>query len=87
MKTSNTHEYEVFRFNAMERSLRYKDGEDFAAWQATARAKLGELLGLPLEKGACRVELEYEKSTERGTEYRFTVETEPGYLLPCRLPL
>ncbi len=30
--------------------MRYKDGEDFTAWRTEAKAKLAELLGLPLEK-------------------------------------
>ncbi len=83
MRTVNTHEYEVRLFKAADRSARYKDGEDFREWQKKAGAKLTELLGLPLTPGACKVEIEAEKETERGREYRFLVETEPGYTVPC----
>ena len=41
-------------------SLRYQDGEDFSTWQASAKEKLTELLGLPLENCPLDVEIEYE---------------------------
>ena len=85
MKTKNTHEYEVRLFKAAERSMRYDGKEDFAVWQARARAKLAELLMMPEVRGECRADIEYIKEHEDSTEYRFTVETEPDYLNPCHL--
>ena len=31
-------------------AYRYQEGEDFAAWQEKARARLAEVLGLPLTR-------------------------------------
>lgn len=85
MFTIDTHEYEVKLFRAAERSLRYKDGEDFSDWQKRARAKLSELLGLPLGRGAAVVEIEYTTEEADYVEHRFLVETEPGYKIPCHI--
>ena len=38
--------YNLKLIEGINPALRYKEGEDFAAWQAKARAKLVELLGL-----------------------------------------
>ena len=81
-KTMNTHEYEVRLFKSAERSMRYDGSMPFAEWQKMAREKLTELLGLPLVPGECRVDMEYEREREDSVEYRFTVETEPGYAVP-----
>ena len=85
MGTKNTHEYEVKLFNEAERTLRYDGSIPFSEWQKVARAKLTELLGLPLTPGRCEVDVEYIKEEDDYTEYRFTVETEPGYDTPCHL--
>ena len=85
MRTMNTHEYEVRRFRDQPRSMRYDGSIPFAEWQSAARAKLKELLGLPLMRGECRFEVEYEREHEDATEYRFVVETEPGYITPGHL--
>lgn len=85
MRTMNTHEYEVKLFKAAERSMRYDGKMPFGEWQKMARAKLSELLGLPLECGKCAVEIEYERDGGDHVEYRFVVETEPGYIVPCHL--
>lgn len=77
--------YNLELIKQTEPALRYKDGEDFAAWQAEARAKLRELLGLDNMKKAeddCFT-VEYQKETEEYTEYRFTLQSEPGYTVPC----
>lgn len=85
MKNVNTHEYEFKLFREMTPTLRYDGKEDFAEWQKRARAKLTELLGLPLTPGTHGLEIEYKTDGEGYTEYRFTVETEPGYYVPAHL--
>ena len=68
-------------------SMRMAAGEDFAAWQKKARARLNELLGLPLERTEpnFRVEWTNDESPDF-TETRFLFESEPevtviGHLL------
>ena len=85
MKTSNSHNYEYSVFKSIVPSMRYDGKSDFSQWQAAARNKLSELLGLPLVKCDGEVNIEYKKDFSDYTEYRFTVESEPGYLLPCHL--
>ena len=83
--TKNSHEYEYSVFRATVPSMRYDGKEPFATWQARAREKLSELLGLPLKNGACEAIIEYKREEGTHTEYRFLVETEPGYTVPCHL--
>ena len=66
-------------------ALRYDSGTDFATWQGTARTKLAELLGLPNMKKAedDKFTIEYQKGTEEYTEYRFTLQSEEGYVFPA----
>ena len=66
-------------------TLRYDGTADFAAWQKTARAKLAELLGLHNMKKADddKFTVEYRKETESYTEYRFTLQSEEGYVFPA----
>lgn len=67
--------------------LRYAPGEDFAAWQSAARARLNELLGLPLP--ACEPDLRIEWQQDMGdyTETRFLFASEPGVDVLCHLLL
>ncbi len=85
MKNINTHAYEVELFRSMTPTLRYDGKEPFQAWQKRARAKLEELLGLPLIPGNIVMDIEYTEDFDDFTEYRFMVETEPGYHVPCHL--
>ena len=64
--------------------MRYDGKEDFKAWQTRARAKLSELLGMKnLRKSENNnFSLEYVKEEADYTEYRFTLESEPGYVFP-----
>ena len=66
-------------------SLRYDGKEDFCEWQNKARAKLSELLGLDrIEKpDAPEFVVEYKKECDGYTEYRFLVESEEDYFVPC----
>lgn len=83
--TKNSHAYEYSAFLKTEPSMRYDGKEPFADWQARARKKLSELLGLPLASGKCEAAMEYKREQKTHIEYRFTVETEPGYAVPCHL--
>lgn len=65
--------------------MSYQEGENFALWQREAKGKLTELLGLPLESCTPDVETEYTRQLDGFTEYRFTLQTEPGYYVPCHL--
>jgi len=66
-------------------AFRYQETDAFVQWQNAARTKLEELLGLPLESCPLDFELEYQRAGEGFTEYRFTVQTEPSYYVPCHL--
>ena len=83
--TKNSHEYEYSVFRSITPSMRYDGKARFSDWQKRAREKLSELLGLPLPQGACEAVIEYKTEEDTHTEYRFTVETEPGYVVPCHL--
>ena len=75
-------EYEFLQSNAPV--LEYK-GEPLEEWKPKAKAKLEELLGLPFEKCDPLFQLEYKKDRDGFTEYRFTVQTEKGFVVPCHL--
>ena len=81
----NSHLYEYERFCATKPKLAYDASQCFSDWQKSAREKLSELLGLPLEKCDSELKIEYTKEKEDHTEYRFVVQTEPGYYVPCHL--
>ena len=85
MKNSNTHLYELEIVKSTLPSLRYNGECSFLEWQVKAGKKLEELLGLPLKRGATSLEVEYEKRFDDFVEYRFTVESEPSYFVPCHL--
>ena len=65
-------------------SMAYEGGS-LEAWQENARSQLKTLLGLPYEKAAPDVEIEFIKEHETFRETRFTFESEPGYRVPCHL--
>lgn len=70
------------------RALAYREGEDFAAWQARAREKLNELLGLPLEMPVSdEFNIEWEREEQDFREIRFTYASEPGVDVCCHLLL
>lgn len=84
-KCYNSHLYEYKRFCEMKPELAYDASQSFADWQKSAREKLIDLLGLPLKKCESELVTEYIKEKEDCTEYRFIVQTEPGYYVPCHL--
>ena len=81
----NSHEYEYKKFCHTKPHFAYDGLQNFSDWQKNAREKLRDLLGLPLEKCDACLEIEYTKEKDDCTEYRFTVQTEPGYFVPCHL--
>lgn len=73
------------RLNAVPRSMEYRGDEPLEAWQARAREKLADLLGLPYETCDPRFEVEYRDETEEYYETRFTFQTEPDCFAPAHL--
>ena len=80
------HELELMRKTIP--ALRYCSKDDFQAWQNKARAKLRELLGLD-KMGACEPLIHnFAKTGEQAfVEYTFSVQTEPGFFVPCHFCL
>lgn len=71
----------------LDPSMRRGAGEDLGEWQAAARKKLAELLGIdrmvPAADDAFRIE--YEKQLDGFCDVRFTFSSEEGYTVPCHL--
>lgn len=68
--------------------MRWRQGESVVCWQAKARTKLRELLGLPLERGSDEIQVEWVHEDEpQWKEIRFRYESEPGVQVPCHLVL
>ncbi len=71
---------------AAKPSMKWDGNESLADWQARAKAKLRELLGLdrmiPAEK--C-IEIEYDRKEADFREIRFKFQSEPGYFVPCHM--
>lgn len=85
MKNSNSHQFEYDYLRKSTPILSYREDIDFAQWKDTIREKLTDLLGLPLEMCDPEFDIEYKKQKEGFWDYRFTVQTEPGYHVPCHL--
>ncbi|MBQ8583784.1 MAG: acetylxylan esterase [Clostridia bacterium] len=68
-------------------SLRYSGEKPFSEWQNEARAALRKLLRLDAIKKSenTNFTVEYVKEEDEYTEYRFTLESEPGYVFPSVL--
>ena len=80
-------EYTLELVKASTPSMSYDGKEDFGAWQARARAKLSELLGMdkinpPKEDG---FKIEYVRENEKYTDTRFVINGEEGYAFPLVL--
>ena len=74
---------------ALQPASRIQPGEDLAAWQRHARAKLSALLGMqhmiPVDED--NFTIDYEKELEDCTEIRFLFRSEPGVDVVCYLQL
>lgn len=69
-------------------TMRWQEGEDVSAWQERARAKLREVLGLPLAGEADNFRIEWTKEDDpKWNEIRFVFESEPGQDVACHLVL
>lgn len=81
-----SHQYITKLTQSLEPQLRYDFNSDFSLWQAEAKAKLNELLGLPLlqpEDDCFKVEKTRE---EDGFSYiYFSFQSEENYTVECSL--
>ena len=68
-------------------AFRYSEGEDFAAWQRRARARLEQVLGLPLERCEENFRIEWTREEEDKTEIRFVFSGEEDVEVGCHLLL
>lgn len=85
MTTQNAHAYiRKLTANTVP-SMRYDGSQPFTAWQAAAREKLQELLGLPLEKGGDAIRIISKSESPDFTRIDFTYESEPGYEVSAAL--
>ena len=80
-------EYTLELVKASTPSMSYDGKEDYGAWQARARAKLSELLGMdkinpPKEDG---FKIEHVRESEKYTDTRFVLNGEEGYAFPLVL--
>lgn len=85
IKNSDSHRYEFGLLKSTVPSMRYTGEEPIGEWKIKVREKLTELLGLPLCECPENFEIEHRREEKDYVEYRFTVETEPGYFVPCYL--
>ncbi|MBQ8339153.1 MAG: acetylxylan esterase [Clostridia bacterium] len=80
--------YNHQRVAALTPAYRYDGKEDFAAWQARAKAQLALRLGMDkFEKCDPQMTVEWKKEQDYGTEVRITFSPEKGYRLPAHLLL
>ena len=83
--TKNTYEYEYGNLKNTRPLLSYDGSMPLDEWRRISRDKLTELLGLPLRKCEPRIDIAWRKEYGDRSDIYFTVETEPGYIVPCRL--
>ena len=83
--TKNTHEYEYALLQRTTPLLAFDESKPYDEWREAVRAKLTELLGLPLESCAPELTVLSRETLDDRTEIYFTVQTEPGYIVPCWL--
>ena len=85
MKNYNSHKYEYGLLKNTKPSMGYDGSIPLDEWKSQAKSKLTELLGLPFDECEGKAEIEYSKECDGYTEHRFSVQTEPGYYVPCHL--
>lgn len=83
--TKNTHKYEYARLTEHTPLLAYDSTGSYEKWRQTVKEKLNELLGLPLASCDPCLTVENRETVEDRIEIYFTVQTEPGYIVPCWL--
>ena len=85
MKNKNSHLHEIEFLKKFQPLLAFDGTTSLEQWKKIAKPKLMELLGLPLPACENKLEIEYKAEYDNYTEYRFTVNTEPDYYVPCHL--
>ncbi|MBO5370596.1 MAG: hypothetical protein J6B23_07985 [Clostridia bacterium] len=83
--TKSSMAIELQRFRNLKPLLHYDGTGDINEWKKQAKKKLEELLGLPFERCSPELNVEYRKDEGNYINCRFTVQTEPGYIVPCHL--
>ena len=83
--TKNTHQYEYAVLQNHAPLLAYGSTGSYEEWRQAVREKLTELLGLPLASCDPCLTVETRERVEDRIEISFTVQTEPGYIVPCWL--
>lgn len=81
----NSKDYILQRVKNMTPSMAYTDGVCLQEWQKTAREKLTDLLGLPLEDCDNDFKILQEEELEKYKRIEFVFQSEPGYYVPCTL--
>lgn len=70
---------------AVKPQMRFMPEEEPRDWQARARAKLRELLGIPFSSRVSGLNVEWVKEEADHTETRFTFTSEPGADVVCHM--
>jgi dienelactone hydrolase len=85
VKITDSHQLILSHAASTTPALHFDGSQKLDVWQAEARAKLNELLCLPLEH--CDSAFEITEQLDQGThtEIKFTFQSEPGYFIPCHL--
>lgn len=83
--TKNTHAFEYETLQKTAPLLSWDGIQPYARWRDAVREKLTELLGLPLAACEPCLTMHSRERKEDREEIYFTVQTEPGYIVPCWL--
>ena len=85
MRSFDSHAKEFQVLKNTTPALDFDGSIPLSEWKKTAKEKLNELLGLPLEICDPLFEIEYKEEQEDFINIRFSVQTEPDYFVPCHL--
>lgn len=83
MRQMNSFNYMVQKIQGSVPSMRYDFTEEFGDWQAKAREKLMELLGLPFELCEDQLEITAQEECDTYIKIDFNYQSEEGYYVPC----
>jgi len=85
MKQYISHELNTARTAQTPPLLQFTTQQDLSTWQSSAKEKLLELLGLPLEICHDDFTVTSDTITEEYREIQFEFQSETGYYIPCNL--
>ena len=85
MNTIQAHELTMARTAATTPLMHYEPSQDLTQWQAAAKAKLEELLCLPLQSCEDCYTVTSTEDTDTYHAINFEFQSEPGYFIPCHL--